>query len=106
MPPLLLTAFVMRVMVNWVGWVRAAVTTESSHESTAGSVGVGYLWMSVCMCSVAEPALFGVCADCSRLSPPSKYHCLCVSCQASTPHCPWEQPGGQSAGAQPQQSHP
>lgn len=54
----------------------------------------------------AEPAVFGVCADCSRLSPPGKYQCLCVSCQASGPLCPWEQPGGQLVGAQPQQTHP
>lgn len=29
-----------------------------------------------------------------------------VSCQASGPLCPWEQPGGQCGRAQPQQSHP
>lgn len=55
----------------------------------------------------AEPAVLGVCADCGRLSPPpGKYQCLCVSCQASGPLCPWEQPGGRPVGAQPQQSHP
>lgn len=91
-------------------------------DSTAGSVGVGCACVdgTVCVCVAvsldamcvcahvfaAEPAVFGICADCSWLSPPSKYQCLCVSCQASGPLCPRSQPAGQFGGAQPPQSHP
>lgn len=41
-------------------------------EGTVGTGGVGYVWMSLCMCFAAEPAVLGVCADCSpTISPPA-----------------------------------
>lgn len=83
-------------------------------DSMAGTVGAVQMsqcvwvlvWMQCVCVFAAEPAVFGVCADRSRLSPPDKYQCLCASCQASGPLCPWEQPAGQFGGVQLQQSKP
>lgn len=80
-------------------------------DRTAGGVGVGYVWMRLCArvhVIAAEPAVFGVFVQIVADYPPTpgKYQCLCVSCQASGPLCPQEQPAGQFVGAQPQQAHP
>lgn len=80
--------------------------TWSINVCVSGGGCVGLDTVGVCgHVFVAEPAVFGVCADCSQLSPPSKYQCLCASCQASGSFCPWEHSAGQFRGAQPQLSH-